>query len=87
MELRSALWAGHRIGKGGGLAVKRRKVDATRTAPYSESNYNDLGRSAETHGIERLGSCQFSNIEYEGESHDVVDNKGPIFLSHDVYDK
>jgi hypothetical protein len=27
------------------------------------------------------------NNEYEGESHDVIDNKGSIFLSHDVYDK
>ena len=26
------------------------------------------------------------NNEYEGESHDIVDNKGPIFLSHDVYE-
>jgi hypothetical protein len=26
------------------------------------------------------------NIEYEGESHDIVDNKGPIFLTHDVID-
>ena len=26
------------------------------------------------------------NIENEGESHDVVDNKGPNFLSHDVTD-
>jgi hypothetical protein len=26
-------------------------------------------------------------IKYEGESHDVIDNKGPIFLSHDMYDK
>jgi hypothetical protein len=30
---------------------------------------------------------KFSNIEYEGKSHDVVENKGPIFISHDVYDK
>ena len=26
------------------------------------------------------------NIENEGESHDVVDNKGPGFLSHDLID-
>jgi hypothetical protein len=25
--------------------------------------------------------------EYEGKSHDITDNRGPIFLSHDVYDK
>jgi hypothetical protein len=25
--------------------------------------------------------------EYEGESHDVIENKGQIFISHDVYDK
>jgi hypothetical protein len=25
--------------------------------------------------------------EYEGESHDVVENKGSDFLSHDVHDK
>jgi hypothetical protein len=25
--------------------------------------------------------------EYEGESHDIVENKGQIFLSHDLYDK
>jgi hypothetical protein len=28
-----------------------------------------------------------NNIENEGESHDVVENKGPNFLTHDVYDK
>ncbi|HXJ96610.1 MAG TPA: hypothetical protein VMT20_27540 [Terriglobia bacterium] len=27
---------------------------------------------------------QKMNIENEGESHDIVDNKGPDFLSHDV---
>jgi hypothetical protein len=26
------------------------------------------------------------NNEYEGKSHDVVDNKGSNFLSHDVYE-
>jgi hypothetical protein len=26
-------------------------------------------------------------IEYEGKSHDVIDNKGRNLLSHDVYDK
>jgi hypothetical protein len=26
------------------------------------------------------------NNEYEGTSHDVVDNKGQIFISHDMYD-
>jgi hypothetical protein len=26
------------------------------------------------------------NNEYEGTSHDVIDNKGSIFLSHDMYD-
>jgi hypothetical protein len=24
--------------------------------------------------------------EYEGKSNDIVDNKGPVFLSHDVYE-
>jgi hypothetical protein len=28
-----------------------------------------------------------NNIENEGESHDVVENKGPNFRPHDVYDK
>ena len=32
------------------------------------------------------GSGKKIGIKYEGESHDVVDNKGPIFLSHDVID-
>ena len=27
------------------------------------------------------------NIKYEGESPDVIDNKEPDFLSHDVHDK
>ena len=27
------------------------------------------------------------NIENEGESHDIVENKGSVFLSHDVYEK
>jgi hypothetical protein len=30
---------------------------------------------------------EFFNIENEGESHDVVENKGSNFLSHDVDDK
>jgi hypothetical protein len=28
-----------------------------------------------------------NNIENEGESHDIVENKGRNFLTHDVYDK
>ena len=27
------------------------------------------------------------NIENEGESHDIAENKGSIFISHDVTDK
>jgi hypothetical protein len=35
----------------------------------------------------QLGTCEILNIENEGESHDIVENKGWNFLSHDVHDK
>jgi hypothetical protein len=33
------------------------------------------------------GLCEIFDIENEGESHDVVENKGSSFLTHDVDDK
>jgi hypothetical protein len=33
-----------------------------------------------------LAACEIFDIENEGKSHDIVDNKGPNFLSHDVID-
>jgi hypothetical protein len=30
--------------------------------------------------------CEKMRYEYEGESHDVIDNTGQVFLSHDVND-
>jgi hypothetical protein len=33
------------------------------------------------------GDSKILNIENEGGSHDVVENKGRNFISHDVYDK
>jgi len=43
---------------------------------------------ARTEGVCELTPAEREemNIKYEGESHDVVDNKGSIFLSHDVND-
>ena len=38
-------------------------------------------------GSVTLGPSEILNIENEGESHDVIENKGSNFLSHDVYDK
>ena len=38
-------------------------------------------------GSVAVGPWEVFNIENEGESHDVVENKGPDFLSHDVNDK
>jgi len=33
------------------------------------------------------GAAKIFNIENEGESHDIIENKGANFLSHDIYDK
>ena len=33
------------------------------------------------------GPWEILSIENEGESHDVIENKGPDFLSHDSHDK
>ena len=33
------------------------------------------------------GNSEKMNIENEGESHDIIENKGRNFLSHDVHDK
>ena len=38
-------------------------------------------------GLAVWEACQVLNIENEGTSHDVIENKGPAFLSHDVIDK
>jgi hypothetical protein len=38
-------------------------------------------------GSVTLGTQEIFNIENEGESHDIVENKGRNFLSHDVSDK
>jgi hypothetical protein len=59
---------------------RRRKRSGTRIPAYTRTT---VGRRLAAFG----GILEFSNIEYEGKSHDVVDNKAPIFLSHDVYDK
>jgi hypothetical protein len=47
------------------------------------------GPQRRTHGREclRHQGRQKMRHEYEGESHDIVENKGQIFLSHDLYDK
>jgi hypothetical protein len=45
------------------------------------------GQDACANGRPDGGISGKQNNEYEGKSHDIVDNKGPIFLSHDVYDK
>ncbi|HXJ91739.1 MAG TPA: hypothetical protein VMT20_02520 [Terriglobia bacterium] len=43
---------------------------------------------AETGGVASpFGRHPNFNIENEGTSHDVIENKGPDFLSHDVHDK
>jgi hypothetical protein len=34
-----------------------------------------------------LAACEIFDIENEGKSHDVIENKGSNFLSHDVDDK
>jgi hypothetical protein len=84
MKVRSASWAGHRIGKGGELAVKRWTTDSGQaiTRPREGRVQSTIGHRQSAIG----GQCWKKN-EYEGKSHDIVDNKGPIFLSHDVYDK
>jgi hypothetical protein len=48
---------------------------AIRIAPQSDGLSRKLSRAEEK-----------MNIENEGESHDIVDNKGSNFLTHDVID-
>ena len=45
-----------------------------------------IGRSLGEKSECPVGKTEAMNIENEGESHDVIDNKGSNFLSHDVID-
>jgi hypothetical protein len=45
------------------------------------------GRFLAQAGVPVLPGSEKMEYEYEGESHDVIDNKGRILLSHDLYDK
>jgi hypothetical protein len=52
-----------------------------RTARSSHPNA-DVGRKHRA-----WGESKIFKVENEGESHDVIENKGWNFLTHDVYDK
>jgi hypothetical protein len=52
------------------------------------SDMRSMGRG-QAEGSHRLlcDPAKIFDIENEGESHDIVENKGRNFLTHDVYDK
>jgi len=67
-----------------GQTAKLRVIQVER---FVFSDTTSTGRGQAEGSVNFATLREFLNIENEGESHDIVENKGPNFLSHDVYDK
>jgi hypothetical protein len=71
------------------LMLHRGKIAKLRVIQVEQVVFSDT-RSAgkgQPRAPSTLRPREIFDIENEGESHDVVENKGQNFLSHDVYDK
>ena len=68
----------------GGKTVKLRVIQVEQVV-FSDTR--SMGRGQAEGCVDFGDLAKFLNIENEGESHDVIENKGPNFLSHDVHDK
>ena len=66
-----------------GLSVLKPRRQSAATAVIGPA----VWRAGINPGQHRPWDSKIFNIENEGESHDIIENKGRNFLSHDVYDK